>query len=622
MRQRFRTFFHATLPASVLPLFFAFGGVGAKAAVIIVTTTDQKVSGTGGCSLQEAIYSANLHTNLAVDFIYSNQIYRVDPKDYGKEHFITTQCAPGSGDDTIVLPTGATFSMELWPDVHNYVGPTATPFIFSKITIEANGAHLKGGDPAHPNYRAFAVGPNAVTLPGGATVSGTGSLTIRDAYITGFTVKGGNGGDCGGGGMGAGGAIYITAGHLTIENSTFAANGATGGDGGGGCFYHGGGGGGGGLSGDGGPATTSEGGGGGGAGASGVLVGGGTWSGYLLCGGLSAAQGSRDGGDALCAGGGGSGAYPRGNGGNGAYGGGGGGGGSDDNSGIPTFGGRGGFGGGGGGNCGTAGFGGGSGGSALCGTPPSSRYFGGSGTASTGTSVGVGGGGAGLGGAIFNEGGFVAIRNSTFNENFAQAGGFNEQAGKSAGGAVFSLNGALTVQNSTISANHSNGFYSRLVDTGFGGGIEVYATSTASFGLYNTIVANNGGFECLFDTAPGGIVYPSGTHNLIGSNLDCPGPIAPYTDPHLGALLPNQGPTPTMAISRASSAFNTADSQTSLKVDQRGQQRPSMGGYDVGAFQLCLMGNAALQMPCPILAGATQSSPATIHVVSLGGALP
>ena len=63
---------------------------------IYVDSLEQKISATGGCSLQEAIYSANLDLNIAVD-----------PTDL--DGFITTECVSGNGDDTIVLPSGAVF---------------------------------------------------------------------------------------------------------------------------------------------------------------------------------------------------------------------------------------------------------------------------------------------------------------------------------------------------------------------------------------------------------------------------------------------------------------------------------------------------------------------------------
>jgi hypothetical protein len=169
----------------------------ALAAEIRVTTTTQEITGTGDCSLQEAIYSANFDRNVAID--------STNP-----DHFIATECESGSGDDVIVLPERAEFFMaRVLDDAHNHVGPTATPIVFSNITIEAHGAHLQRSFGAG-NFRAFAVGFTSVELnPGGTPeiVSGTGRLTIRNAHIEGFAIKGGDGATGGGGGLGAGGAI-------------------------------------------------------------------------------------------------------------------------------------------------------------------------------------------------------------------------------------------------------------------------------------------------------------------------------------------------------------------------------------------------------------------------------
>ena len=199
--------------------------------------------GTGGCSLQEAIYSSVLHNTF--DGTHGIAIDATDP-----DHFITTECAVGTGNgDTIVLPSGGVFTFNstthppgyLDGDAHNPYGPTATPIIFSTMTIEGAGATLQwaGGS---ANVRLFAVGSASIKInqpPLNTTVSGTGGLTLRNVYIKGFHVKGGNGGPQGkegnqgggGGGMGAGGAIYVQYGALTIENSTFDSNSATGGNG-------------------------------------------------------------------------------------------------------------------------------------------------------------------------------------------------------------------------------------------------------------------------------------------------------------------------------------------------------------------------------------------------------
>src|SRR5262245_55285906 len=143
-------------------------------------------------------------------------------------------------------------------DSHNIFGPTATPIIISKITIEGNGATLQSFDTARPNNsRLFAIG--TVNVPG--LPSGTGNLTLKNVYIKDFHIKGGDGASGGGGGLGAGGAIY-DEGFLTIENSTFEGNGAVGGRGG---SQSGEAGGGGGLSGNGGVGCAESAGGGGGS---------------------------------------------------------------------------------------------------------------------------------------------------------------------------------------------------------------------------------------------------------------------------------------------------------------------------------------------------------------------
>ena len=189
----------------------------------------------------------------------------------------------GTGDDTIVLPTKSVLQMDTLVDgdAYNAYGPTATPIIFSTITIEGNGATLQWNRLNGRNVRLFAIGPASIKTPN-ATASGTGSLTLRNVYVKGFHAKGGDGRDSGGGGLGAGGAIYLQGGVLVVDSSTFdgnqavGGNGGTGGDAGGGGGFGGNGGrfgfgpfgsnggGGGGARGDGGDSGRSGGTGGGG----------------------------------------------------------------------------------------------------------------------------------------------------------------------------------------------------------------------------------------------------------------------------------------------------------------------------------------------------------------------
>jgi CSLREA domain-containing protein len=619
--------------SAFLFLMLAMAG-RAYGTVIYVTTVADKIgdADTAGCSLQEAIFSANFHLNVAIlDYSGSNNFPTI----------VTTDCVAGTGNDIIVLPTGAVFQLnKIVDDASNPFGPTATPVITSTITILANGATLQHVGPT--NFRVFAVGS-------------TGSLTIENAYITGFVARGGDGGNGGptdnngggfgggGGGMGAGGAIYVHAGSLVLENTTFAVNSAVGGNGSNGAAI---GGGGGGIGGNGVPDgfTSCLGGGGGGGsrgsgdmfcGEDGLLNGVGGGGGGTVTGGAADIAGFACGGsggdgdngkDAPCPGGGGGGGgnvlfLSSGDGGKGNYGGGGGGGATGGGNG-----GDGGFGGGGGAGWsgtfggtrgGAGGFGGGGGvgpdGSIGGGHPGAGGMFGGH-----ANSV-YSGGGAGLGGAIFNDNGSVVVNNSTFTNNSVtrgSGGGTGKPGpadnGADAGGAIFTVNGQLTVVDATISGNQS---------TGSGGGIVVVQTSPdspTSFTLYDTIIFNNGSMDSNGNLTEAlnecSIIGPSvtvnGAGNLIQNNDNCLGVVA-SNDPQLGPLQNNFGFTPTMAIPKSSPALNAADAGTSLATDQRGQDRPALGGFDIGAFELC---QDRFGMPCLISAGIEQTEPLTILI--------
>lgn len=223
---------------------------GNASAARIYVTTETPGIGTGACSLQEASYSSVLHDTV------DGGAHGIALDATDQDHFITTGCVMGDGDDTIVLPTDGVIKLSKdvdW-DAYNPYGPTATPLIVSTIAIEGNGAALQWDPQAKGNVRLFAIGGASIKTPNG-TVSGIGSLTLRNVTVTGFHVKGGDGRNGGGGGLGAGGAIYLQNGSLIVEGSTFGDNGATGGDGG---EWDGAGGGGGGLGGNGGNSERGE----------------------------------------------------------------------------------------------------------------------------------------------------------------------------------------------------------------------------------------------------------------------------------------------------------------------------------------------------------------------------
>jgi uncharacterized repeat protein (TIGR01451 family) len=605
-------------------------------AQIRVDTSNPLNPAADHCSLQEAIYATEFGSNIALD--------QTDPDDT-----YNTGCSdPSSAWNVIDLPGATlTFSNYWGGDAHNPFGATATPIIFKAITIRGHGTILQPGGGAG-NFRLFAVGQASISPTSGVltsgTYSGTGNLTLQDVEVIGFKTKGGDGACGSGGGLGAGGAIYVgkvSSGtpSLTIENSTFTSNQAIGGNGANypsnqcigknqqGYF---GGGGGGGLYGNGGSAGLGGGGGGGGGsvgngaagfdgaggGAGGTALDGtmafadpnvvnfwrGGFGGYL-CGG-SGGDFNADtvvtgtGHSASCAGGGGGGAGLVSTGGTGGYGGGGGGGGGGDNGSVGNAG-NGGFGGGGGGasggddqhmaTAGSGGFGGGGGGAVnLYTTNGQGGAFGGSGGNVAG--FGFGGSGAGLGGAIFNDSGIVVVRNSTFYANSAHGGITPNSAqpapaqtfGLDAGAAVFSRNGSLSVENATISGNTTSA-------TATGGSIVVMSDGAiASFKLDNTILANNGTQECYVVNT----VATSGGGNLIMANdpaNGCPG-VAQSTNPQLAALALNSpGATRTMAIQYGSSAVDNGDDSAlaadNITTDQRGAPRPQGAHTDIGAYE-------------------------------------
>jgi uncharacterized repeat protein (TIGR01451 family) len=584
---RFLTQIAYRIVLAATPLF-ALGSAQLTEAqtTIQVTTTQQGVTDPGNCSLQEAIYAAEFGSNTALNL--------TDP-----DSFYKTGCVlqGASAPFTIVLQKTVYSFNTFWDrDAHNPFGLTATPIIFTNMTIQGNGATLQWTGTG--NSRLFAVGSATIfdTLDN-KTVSGTGALRLEAVYVKGFRIKGGDGACGGGGGLGAGGAIYVGTvdsgvPSLDVEDSTFDSNFATGGNGSHGACpseSRGAGGGGGGLSGNGGIGGIGGGGGGGsrGNGGSGANDnGGGGGGGTIFDGGDGGSIKVNDGGSGgyLCGGGGGftnnghGATCPGGAGGGGgdsgrgildpadggdgadsAYGAGGGGGGDgNDFSGDAGSGsgGNGGFGGGGGGSGmsrsllsgshgGNGGFGGGSGFGIgtrvdLHGEPGNKAPFGGSGNGSC-----CGGGGGALGGAIFNDSGTVFVRNSTFTGNDVDRGEGGVTAdstdrannGADAGAAIFSLNGSLVIENTTISGNLVTGS-----DNQAGGGVVVMAFPlvhnvpvTASFTLHNTILSRNGSNDCLLISTSD----PSGGTNVGTVNTTNSG----------GNLILNNNSCPGVAVS-------------------------------------------------------------------------
>ncbi len=534
------------------------GGRGAAApqAVITVTTTDDELNADGDCSLREAIQAAN--TDLAVD-----------------------ACPAGGAADIIAVPAGAyLLTLAGAGEDANASGDLDVGQAGTAIAIDGAGigSTVVDGNLTDRvlDIRAGAVTIAGMTIQSGRAGSGGGiynnaALSLTGVLVTGNVAQGANGADSssspGGGNGGFGGGIY-NANSLTVSDSTLAANKAIGGNGGNSSpsGAAGGGGGGAGMGGaifnadyatavvvastlSGNTARGGDGGigdcsGGGGGGMGGALFNGygsiftavnSTFSGNTAAGGYSP-EGTGGGAAGAGAGGafgqGGAGAHV---GGSGGYGGGGGGGG-----GMGGSGGAGGFAGGGGGG------------------PFSAGGLGGFGG---GNGDGDGGGGGGLGGAIFNYKEFataeIAVSLGTITANQAQRGtcGPWGNAGSSYGGGAFDLYGILSLKGAIVAQN--------------------------------SVTDNHPDIS--------GVVDSQG-YNLVGNSAGGSGFAATDlldTDPLLGALADNGGPTYTHAAGAGSPAIDAgtcADIAGSpVAVDQRGGLRPLGAGCDIGAYeaQLC-----------------------------------
>jgi hypothetical protein len=188
---------------------------------------------------------------------------------------------------------------------------------------------------------------------------------------------------------------------------------------------------------------------------------------------------------------------------------------------------------------------------------------------------------------IWNGSGTATVSNSTISNN---------------GGYGFRNNQTLNFTNTTIAGNALGG----IEDLAFGtdanvlllnctvannGGNQLIAKSaygtpvaTATIQLRNTIAASNGQHVNLATGPAGGFI--SQGHNLCsdsGSDFLTAPDDWTNTDPMLGPLQDNGGPTKTMALLSSSPALNAGDPDQLGVADQRGVGRS--GGVNIGAYQ-------------------------------------
>jgi hypothetical protein len=194
--------------------------------------------------------------------------------------------------------------------------------------------------------------------------------------------------------------------------------------------------------------------------------------------------------------------------------------------------------------------------------------------------------GGATGGGILNNG-FLTLANCTMSANNALGGG-------ATGGAISQQGGTLTVFNSTFANNVStsngasgaiqvSGGRTRLVHCTVAGNTPDAISSTAELTVVN----------CLFDNNNGKSL--TGAYLLEGSSLirglsGTPSGSGSFitTDPLLGALADNGGPTQTLLPGAGSAAINAGSSAaaTGLTTDQRLLPRLSGSAVDIGAVEI------------------------------------
>ena len=189
-----------------------------------------------------------------------------------------------------------------------------------------------------------------------------------------------------------------------------------------------------------------------------------------------------------------------------------------------------------------------------------------------------------VGGGAYNQSGTLAVDRSTLDHN--DAGGFG-------GGGLNNNNGSMTLSNSTISGNttafsgggvrNNNGTvkasFATIAENQAsiaGGGI---ANGTGTFTIRSTILAANTANNCT------GTITTAGNNLDSGTSCSLPAGELSNSNPLLGPLAANGGPTPTHALLPGSPAHDSGGTAGCPPTDQRGTSRPQGPACDIGAYE-------------------------------------
>ena len=184
------------------------------------------------------------------------------------------------------------------------------------------------------------------------------------------------------------------------------------------------------------------------------------------------------------------------------------------------------------------------------------------------SSSGGRGGDAGHGGGIHHQGNSLTMTNLTLTGNAAGtagdgADGFpNGGSGAAGVGGAINAAGDATMRNVTIVGNTAG-----LPGGGIAGGANISETAS--------IIAGNSVQNCQFAPTDGGGNIAFGDNTCSGTQ----------SNPKLGPLASNGGPTPTMALLAGSHAIDLASAALCAPTDQRGVTRPQSARCDAGAYE-------------------------------------
>lgn len=170
--------------------------------------------------------------------------------------------------------------------------------------------------------------------------------------------------------------------------------------------------------------------------------------------------------------------------------------------------------------------------------------------------------------------GDATITNSTLSDNTSQ--GWH-------GGALFATDGSVEVVSSTVVDNTSPEGTSGAMFVG------TFGDTSADLSIIDSIVVDNSGVACVVvDEGAGSVTLTSGGRNVT-QDQSCGEPAAGdlvASEPVVGELADNGGPTLTHAPVEGSVALDHGDRSATLDVDQRGVARPQGPAPDAGSVEV------------------------------------